>query len=427
MERSYNFARWLNRWLKEELHLEGQWVGYIKLAILLVVLFILSALVWWLTKRVMVTVLHRIFKKTKATWDDKLIERGVFDKLAHIAPAIVVNFAAPYVFGDFPNLIPAVMVITDLFIIAVVIWSVNAMLTALADILSETKVLKDKPVASYAQLGKIIVFLVGGVLIFSLLIGKSPLTILGAMGAMTAVLLLIFKDSIMGFVASIQISVYDMVRVGDWISMPKFDADGDVIAINLTTVMVQNWDRTITTIPTYALISDSFKNWRGMSNSGGRRIKRAVHIKISSIRFVDEELLNRFRKFQRLNDFLDRREAEIAAYNKEHGVDKSELVNGRHMTNIGVFRQYVLRYLEMHPKLNHEMTTMVRQLDPTEKGLPLEIYCFSSDKNWVTYEGIISDIFDHLFAAIPSFDLEVFEIPTGKDFQSMTSAARQES
>lgn len=427
MERSYNFARWLNRWLKEELHLEGQWVGYIKLAILLVVLFILSALVWWLTKRVMVTVLHRIFKKTKATWDDKLIERGVFDKLAHIAPAIVVNFAAPYVFGDFPSLIPAVMVITDLFIIAVVIWSINAMLTALADILSETKVFKDKPVASYAQLGKIIVFLVGGVLIFSLLIGKSPLTILGAMGAMTAVLLLIFKDSIMGFVASIQISVYDMVRVGDWISMPKFDADGDVIAINLTTVMVQNWDRTITSIPTYALISDSFKNWRGMSNSGGRRIKRAVLIKISSIRFVDEELLNRFRKFQRLNDFLDRREAEIAAYNKEHGVDKSELVNGRHMTNIGVFRQYVLRYLEMHPKLNHEMTTMVRQLDPTEKGLPLEIYCFSSDKNWVTYEGIISDIFDHLFASIPSFDLEVFEIPTGKDFQSMISAARQES
>lgn len=419
MDKTYNIAIWLDDWLIKRLQMDPQAAVYLKAGILFVVLIILCAIVWFLMKKVVVRGINGIFLKTKATWDDVLVEKRVFDKLAHIGPAIVVNGAAPYIFGDFPSLIPGVILVTDIFIIAVVIWSIGSVLTSINDILSNIPSLKDKPIASYTQLSKILVYLIGGVLIFSLLFGQSPLAILGAMGAFAAVLLLIFKDSILGFVASIQMSVYDMIRVGDWVSMPKFDADGDVLAINLTTVKVQNWDKTITTIPTYAFISDSFKNWRGMSDSGGRRIKRSLHIKMTSIKFCDDEMVTRFKRYQLVKDFVISRQDEIAKYNSELGVDKTELINGRHMTNIGVFRRYCLEYLTANKKLNHEMTTMVRHLEPTEKGLPIEIYCFSSDKNWVVYEGVMADIFDHLFAALPWFDLEIFEAPTGRDIREV--------
>lgn len=422
MEDQYNIALWLDEWLQKHLDIGNEVALYLKVGILSLALLIICFLAWYITKRIIVVTLNRIFLKTKVTWDDQLVEQGVFDKFAHIVPAIIVNIAAPYVFGDFPELIPTVKVATDIFIIAIVVWSVNSVVSSLVAIFSTVELLKDKPLTSYSQLVKIIVFLIGAVLIFSMLLGKSPLAFLGAMGAATAVILLIFKDAILGFVASIQMSVYDMIRVGDWVSMPKYEADGDVIAINLTTVMVQNWDKTITTIPAYAFIGDSFKNWRGMSNSGGRRIKRALNIKISSIRFCDEDMINRFKKFYHVKDYVAQREKEINDYNVEHNVDQSELINGRRMTNVGVFRNYARNYLAANPKLNQEMTLMVRQLDPTEKGLPLEIYCFSADKAWVNYEGIISDIFDHLFAAIPAFELEVFEAPTGTDFRSFVKS-----
>lgn len=422
MEDQYNIALWLDEWLQKHLDIGNEVALYLKVGILSLALLIICFLAWYITKRIIVVTLNRIFLKTKVTWDDQLVEQGVFDKFAHIVPAIIVNIAAPYVFGDFPELIPTVKVATDIFIIAIVVWSVNSVVSSLVAIFSTVELLKDKPLTSYSQLVKIIVFLIGAVLIFSMLLGKSPLAFLGAMGAATAVILLIFKDAILGFVASIQMSVYDMIRVGDWVSMPKYEADGDVIAINLTTVMVQNWDKTITTIPAYAFIGDSFKNWRGMSNSGGRRIKRALNIKISSIRFCDEDMINRFKKFYHVKDYVAQREKEINDYNVEHNVDQSELINGRRMTNVGVFRNYARNYLAANPKLNQEMTLMVRQLDPTEKGLPLEIYCFSADKAWVNYEGIIADIFDHLFAAIPAFELEVFEAPTGTDFRSFVKS-----
>lgn len=421
MNNDYNIGGWLDEWLVKNLAVDNEVAVYIKLLVLIISLVIISFVAWYGSKRIIVNSINRLFTRTKVTWDDEFVEQGVFIKLAHIVPAIIVNYAAPYVFGDFPEWIPTVNLVTDIYIIAIIVWSVNSVVSASVVIMSAVPALKDKPLGSYSQLLKIIVFLIGAVLIFSLLLGQSPIAFLGAMGAATAIILLIFKDAILGFVASIQMSAYDMIRVGDWVSLPKYDADGDVIAINLTTVQIQNWDKTITTVPAYAFISDSFKNWRGMSESGGRRIKRAIHIKISSIRFCDEELVNRFKKIQRVREYVEQREQEIRTYNETNKVDKSLLINGRHMTNIGVFRNYARNFLASNPNLNQEMTLMVRQLDPTEKGLPLEIYCFSANKNWVAYEGIISDIFDHLLAAIPEFDLEVFEAPTGKDFKSLGS------
>lgn len=421
MEDQYNIALWLDGWLENTLAVNEEVAVYLKFLIIVALLTIICVVAWYLAQRLIVNTINRLFLKTRASWDDVLVEQGVFLKFAHIVPAIIVNYAAPYVFGDFPNWIPAVILITDIYIIAVIVWSINSVISSSVQILSNVPTLKDKPLGSYSQLIRVIVFLVGAVLVFSLLLGQSPLAFLGAMGAATAIILLIFKDAILGFVASIQMSAYDMIRVGDWVSMPKYDADGDVVAINLTTVQVQNWDKTITTLPAYAFISDSFKNWRGMSESGGRRIKRAVHIKISSIKFCDAEMVQHYKKFQLVKDYVEQREKEIQTYNETNKVDKTELINGRHMTNIGVFRNYARNFLAANPQLNQEMTLMVRQLDPTEKGLPLEIYCFSKDKVWVNYEGIISDIFDHLLAAIPAFDLEVFEAPTGNDFKSLAA------
>jgi miniconductance mechanosensitive channel len=269
-------------------------------------------------------------------------------------------------------------------------------------------------------LAKILVYCVAAVLIISILINKNPLYLLSGLGAMAAILLLVFRDSILGFVASIQLSANNMVHVGDWVTVPNYGADGDVLEINLTTIKVQNFDKTITTIPTYAFISDSFTNWRGMEQSDGRRIKRAVHIKMDSIKFCSEEMIERFMKFQLISDYIIKRKAEIEVYNKEHKVDVSNLVNGRNMTNIGVFKAYIENYLIQNPKINEEMMIMVRQLPSSELGLPIEIYTFSKDKTWKGYEYIIADIFDHIFAVARSFDLEIFENPTGSDFKSLS-------
>lgn len=411
----YDITLGLGNWLTEKLGMPIELAIYVKLIILIVALAIICYLLWLFTRNVVIAAVHRAFVKSKATWDDMLIKRGVFGRLAYLVPAILFEILLPFVFSDFPDIIPRLVKITNILILIIFVWSINSLLSAIGDMLATYKALKDKPIASYIQVMRIIVFFIGGVLILSTLLGKSPLFFLGAMGAMGAVMILIFKDTILGFVASIQISVYDIVREGDWISMPKFDADGDVIAINLNTVKVQNWDKTITTIPTYALVSESFKNWRGMSESGGRRIKRSIRIKISSIRFCTPELIDRFKHIQLISQYLDRSLTEVQTYNKEHNVDTRLLVNGRHLTNIGVFRIYADSYIKSLPNINHEMTTMVRQLEPDEKGLPIEIYCFSNIKEWVAYERIVADIFDHLLASVPLFDLRVFEYPSGDD------------
>jgi len=250
-------------------------------------------------------------------------------------------------------------------------------------------------------------------------LNKTPIFLLSGVGALAAVMMLIFRDSILGFVAGIQLAANKMVAVGDWIEMPKYGADGDVLEVALTTVKVQNWDKTITTIPTYALISESFKNWRGMAESGGRRIKRSVSLDMSSIKFCDEEMLDRYRKIQYISEYIETKKIELEKFNQATEVDHASLANGRRMTNIGTFRAYVQAYLRNHPEINKDMTFLIRQLPPSENGLPIEIYVFSKDKVWANYEAIQADIFDHILAVVPEFDLRVYQNPTGADFQAL--------
>lgn len=390
---------------------------YLKLGILLLVLLIVSFIINVLVKKILIRVIESIIHKTKTRWDDVLVQNKVFSSLSHIAPAAVIYFTTPLVFEDFAQLSPYVLRLVNAYITAVLIIVVLNFLNAVKYYLQNTKLFKDSPLDSYFQLLKIGIYITGAIIILSFLLNKSPLYFFSALGAMTVVLLLIFKDTIMGLVASVQLAAYNMIQVGDWVSMPKYDADGDVVEMNLTTIKIQNWDKTLTTIPTYAFISESFKNWRGMSESGGRRIKRSLNIKISSIKFCTPEMLEKFKKLHFLTAYIEEKSLEIAHYNKENQIDKSSLINGRHLTNIGIFRVYAEAYVKSNPDINKEMTCMVRQLLPSENGLPIEIYSFSNRQEWLVYESIISDIFDHLIAAVPEFELEIFENPTGTDFR----------
>lgn len=296
---------------------------------------------------------------------------------------------------------------------------VNRFLNAAQLILSRLDLFKDKPLGSYFQLTKIVIGIIAGVLMLSVLVSKSPIYFFSAFGAMTAVILFVFKDTILGFIASIQLSANDMIRVGDWVQMDKYGADGDVLEINLTTVKVKNWDKTISTVPTYSFISDSFKNWRGMQETGARRIARSVYINISTVKFATPEMIDRFKKIHIISKYVEDKQQEIEAYNKEQAADTSHVSNGRRMTNLGTFRAYAQRYLERHPKVDKNLTIMVRQLEPNEKGVPVQIYCFCNDIAWENYEAVQSDIMDHLLSVVPQFDLQVFQNPSGSDFRKL--------
>lgn len=385
------------------------------LLVLLVVVMVI--LLWWLTKKILHYVIPRLTAKTKTVWDDIIFNDRILNSLSTLIPVILLDQLLPILFKDSTSFLPIVLAGTDVLIIMDSVWILVSIFNSVNEILSQDERHKDKPIGSLTQLAKILTFSVGAILIISTMIGRSPLFLLSGLGAMAAILLLVFKDSILGFVASIQLSANNMVQVGDWVTVPNYGADGDVLEINLTTIKVQNFDLTITTIPTYAFISDSFTNWRGMSNSNGRRIKRAIYLKIDSIGFCDDDMLERLGKIALVTDYIQHRKEEIKAYNDSHKVDKSTLVNGRNMTNVGVFKAYIEAYLKANPNINDEMMVMVRQLPPSEKGLPLEIYAFSKDKNWKAYENIMSDIFDHVLSAVPYFDLVVFENPAGSDFR----------
>lgn len=400
-------------------------VAHIRLLILLVVLVLVSYLSYWITKKVIISYIYKIIRRTPVKWDDILAERKTFDGLAHIVPAVIVKLAAPVVFADHSSLLPLVFKVIDSYLVIVGLILILSFLKVIEYSLSNAESFKEKPLTSYFQLIRIILYLATGILILSILLAKSPLYFLSAFGAMTAILLLIFKDTILGLVASVQISSNDMVRVGDWIEMPKFNADGDVLAINLNTVKVQNFDRTITTIPTYYFISDSFKNWRGMVESGGRRIKRAIYINAQSIRFVDPETRERYKKFNLLTEYINKRQKEIEEYNANNNIDTSILINGRRMTNIGVFRHYVENYLKNHPRISKEMTLMVRQLAIEDRGVPIEIYCFTNTTKWTEYESIQADVFDHVLSAAGFFDLEIFQQPSGKDISNAIDNLRR--
>lgn len=376
----------------------------------------------FVAKKVVVSQIQRLSARTSMTWDDVLIKRGVFHRLSHLAPALVISQFSATVLADSPRAMHAVQQGCVLYVLLVGAWVLSGVLTSLEEILSTSPAGRGIPVKSFAQVGKIVLWCVVGIATVATVIGQSPVLLFSGLGAMTAVLLLVFKDPLLGFVGGIQLSANQMVAIGDWIQMPKYGADGDVIEVALTTVKVQNFDKTIVTIPTYSLISDSFKNWRGMKESGGRRIKRAINIDMTSVTFCDEEMLERFRRIQYVADYLAVKEAEIAAWNAEQGVDLSHPVNGRRLTNLGTFRAYVTAYLRHHPKVHQHLTLMVRHLDPTPDGLPVEIYLFSADQAWVNYEGIQADIFDHVLAVVPQFDLRVFQHPSGGDIRTAVSA-----
>jgi miniconductance mechanosensitive channel len=384
------------------------------LAVSLVVL--LAYVADLITKRVLLATVSKIVRGTSIQWDDTLLNNKVFDRIAHLAPAIAVYFGI--------NLIPSLSTTFVQWIeqaalaamIVIGIFVVGALISAADDIYSASRLADGRPIKGYVQVARIIVYFLGGIVAVATVTGRSPLLLLSGIGAMTAVLLFVFRDTILSFVASLQIASYDMMRVGDWVEIPQFGVDGDVVDIGLHTVKVQNWDKTITTVPTHRLISDSFKNWRAMSQSGGRRIKRAIHIDTSSIRFLDDSDIDRFENFVLLRDYVRHKRQELDEYNANYAGDTSLVANARKLTNIGTFRAYVVQYLRQHPKVHRNMTLMVRQLDPSPSGLPLQIYVFSNEIDWVTYEGIQSDIFDHVMAIIPEFGLRLFQNPSGTDF-----------
>ncbi len=358
-------------------------------------------------------------KKIRNTWDDVLFEKKVFHRLAHIVPALIVYLLTPLAFPESPVLSVVFRNGAFIYMILITILVLYSFLDAVYEIYNTYDISGQIPLKGFVQALKIVAVMVAFIFILSALTNKTPVYFLSGLGALTAVTMLVFKDAILGFVAGIQLSANKMVRPGDWIEMPQFGADGDVIDVSLTTVKVQNWDKTISSIPTYALISQSFKNWRGMQESGGRRIKRALNIDMTSVKFCDEEMIERFSKIQSIKDYLDSKKQEIAEWNREMEVDESNLVNGRRLTNLGTFRVYVEAYLHGHPKIHDNMTFLVRQLKPTDHGIPLEIYVFSNDQVWAHYEAIQSDIFDHLLAVLPHFDLRVFQNPTGSDFRAL--------
>ncbi|MFT5377728.1 MAG: miniconductance mechanosensitive channel [Candidatus Latescibacterota bacterium] len=378
---------------------------------------VLALVVHSLARGPAIRALQAIIHRTSTRWDDILVARRVLHRLAHLAPGLVIYQLAPVTLVGHSYLATAASTGATIYILLVSALVVDAFLSAALDIYRSTDSSREISIKSLVQFIKVILYFVVGLFALCILLGKSPSYLLGGLTAITAVLLLIFRDAILGLVAGIQLTVNRMVARGDWIEMPKYGADGDVLDVSLTTVKVQNWDKTITTIPTYALISESFKNWRGMQESGGRRIKRSVYIDISTVKFCNEEMLERFARIQYITAHIDHKKRELAEYNQLNKVDLTHLANGRRMTNVGTFRAYVIAYLKNHPQINQEMTFLVRQLAPTEKGLPIEIYVFCKDIVWANYEAIQADIFDHVLASVPEFDLRIFQEPTGADFR----------
>ncbi|AEE19409.1 miniconductance mechanosensitive channel [Dokdonia sp. Hel_I_63] len=386
---------------------------YLNALVLGVLLVILVLLVDRLFRKVLRTIAYRFSKGSKTNFDDLLIENRVPRRLAHILPLYLMLGFMPIVLGDFPEIQRLFSTLLTLVGIILALRIIRAFLHTLRDYFKTVPGLRDKPIDSYIQVFMIIAWILMIFYAISLLTDVSIGAALGTFGAASAIILLIFKDTILGFVASIQVAINDMVRIGDWITFEKFGADGDVIEINLSTVKVQNFDMTITTIPTYSLISDSFKNWRGMTDSPGRRIKRSLLIKQDSIKFLSNDDIERLKKIGLVSSYLTNMQDKLDRLNADDDIDRSLQINGVNLTNIGLFRKYMETYIQNHSAINKEMLLMCRQLAPTAQGVPLEVYCFSKDKKWENYEYIMADLFDHFLAAVSYFDLELFEYPSG--------------
>lgn len=379
---------------------------FVNIAILIVVSYILD----FIFKKIFIIILAIFAAKTKSSFDDLLVANKTTKYLAHLMPLLFIYKTVPIILNDFTYWEGVFEKGIRIYIIILSLWITRSVFNALKDYLKEKPRFSDKPIDSYIQVIMIVLWTFGTASFIMILFDTNAKTLITTFGAVSALIILIFKDTILGFVASIQVSVNDMVRIGDWITSDKFGADGSVIEINLATVKVRNFDNTTTTIPTYSLITDSFKNWRGMLNSDGRRIKRHILIKAQSVRFIETHELEKFKQIQHLTNYIEHRQSDIDKFNQNNNINKSIIVNGRNLTNLGLFRKYINQYIQTHPGVNKEMTLMVRHLQPTEKGIPLEIYCFSKDKTWVNYEHIMADIFDHIIASVKYFDLEIFEL-----------------
>ena len=379
--------------------------------VMLVAIILLSYLIFVITRKILLLIITRIVRRTRSNWDDALLENHVFTRAAYLVLTYVLYKLIPHALDDYPDLMDFLLLVLRVYSLIIVMLVATAILDSILSIYKTYDVSLSKPIKGYIQVGKILIYIFITIWILSVLIDKNPLILIGGLGAFSAVLLLIFKDTILGLVAGVQLSANDMLRPGDWITMDKYDTDGTVTDITLTTIKVQNWDKTISTIPAYSLFTESFKNWRGMEESGGRRIKRSISIDMSSVRFCTNEMLEKYKKIRYINEYVKTKEIEIQQYNQKRDFDPQVMVNGRRQTNIGVFRAYLESFLRDHPDINHDMTFLVRHLQPNEKGLPIEIYIFSKVQAWSKYEAIQADIFDHILAIIPEFDLRVFQYP----------------
>jgi miniconductance mechanosensitive channel len=394
-------------------------VEWIALGIDVVLIALVSLVADFLARRILLSVIHALVKKSKATWDDYFFEQRVFRNLAHLVPAFIVHESLDYIFNDVPAAIPFLQKVVVLYVIVLGVSLVNRTLRALENWTGMNEKYANTPIRTISQVIRILAFFGAVIAIISILTGTKAGTILGALAGTTAIIILVFQDSIKGLLANFQIHMYDLVKVGDWITFSKYGVDGDVLSIDLTTVKVQNFDKTVSTVPATAFVSDSFVNWRGMSESGARRIKRNIHIDITSIRHLDEGLADSLREIDLIHDFMVKRQAEIDSNNDKRGIKGASKLNGRRQTNVGLYRKYVEFYLNNHPGIHHDFTLMVRQLQPTTEGLPIEVYCFTNTIVWQEYEGIMADIFDHLYAATRHFDLALFQSPTGADIRSL--------
>jgi miniconductance mechanosensitive channel len=389
--------------------------AYLGLAVNIFILSILSYIIYRIFRFILVRTMIIIARRTKTKFDDLLVSNKTAKYIAYLIPLLFIYKCVPIILKDFVYWESVFGKLVEIYIVLLSLWIIKTIFNELRDHLKQNPRYSDKPIDSYIQVIMMVLWIFAFIFVVSKIFDITTGTMLGTFGAISAIIILIFRDTILGFVASVQVSLNDMVRIGDWITFDKFGADGDVIEINLATVKVRNFDNTTTTIPTYSMISDSFRNWRGMLNSDGRRIKRHILIKANTIRFLNEDELQELKKIQLVASYIENRQNEIEKFNLKHQIDKSVLVNGRNMTNFGLFRKYITQYLSQYPGLNKEMILLCRQLQPTPQGVPLEIYTFSNDKRFENYEYIMADIFDHIFASISYFDLEIYEMPSGKN------------
>ncbi|MBN2683250.1 MAG: mechanosensitive ion channel [Bacteroidales bacterium] len=408
----------INKWLTD-LGINAELADSVTILMIFIGLAIVAWLVDFLSKKIILTIISQFVKKSKTNWDDILMKRKFFNKIAHLAPAFVIYYLIGWALDGYPGWTKVMMIVTNSYIVLNVVWIFNSFMNGVNDIYDARPTSKGKSIKSYIQVLQILAYLVGIILIISIIIDKSPGFLLGGLGAFAAILILVFQDSIKGLVAGIQLSGNDMVRVGDWISMPSHNADGTVIEITLNTVKIQNWDKTIATVPTYELVAKSFSNWRGMEESGGRRIARSINLDMKSVKFCSTEMIEKFKRFHSISKYINDKVTEIEEYNKSLNLDSGITANGRRLTNLGVFRKYLEAYLRNNPNVNLEMTFLVRQLEPSEKGIPIQLYVFSKIQSWAEYEAVQSDIFDHILAIIPEFELNVFQNPSGSDFQKL--------